>query len=59
VELRGPKGVFGEELLRSGLARTAGRSAGDVVAHVARAAVEAQGGEARDDLALLALRVRP
>ena len=59
VELRGPEGVFGDALLRDGLARTAGRPAGDVVAHVARAAVEAQPGDARDDLALLALRVRP
>jgi sigma-B regulation protein RsbU (phosphoserine phosphatase) len=59
VELRGPDGVFGDELLRAGLARTAGRPAGDVVAAVARAAAEAQEGEARDDLALLALRVRP
>ncbi len=59
VELRGPDGVFGEELLRAGLARTAGLPAGDVLAAVARAAAEAQEGEARDDLALLALRVRP
>jgi PAS domain-containing protein len=59
VELRGPDGVFGEELLRSRLAASAGRPAGEAVAAIAAAAADAQVGEARDDLALLALRVRP
>jgi serine phosphatase RsbU (regulator of sigma subunit) len=59
VELRGPEGVFGEELLREGLAAAAGRQAQDVVAAVSAAAVAAQPGEPRDDVALLALRVRP
>jgi len=59
VELRGPSGVFGDELLRAGLAAHAGRPAGEVVAAVAAAATGAQQGEARDDVALLALRVRP
>lgn len=59
VELRGPEGVFGDELLRAQLAASAGRPAGEAVAAVTAAATNAQHGEARDDVALLALRVRP
>ncbi len=59
VELRGPAGVFGDELLREGLAATAGRPPGEVVSAVATAAAAAQDGEARDDVALLAVRIRP
>src|SRR3954447_11253373 len=56
-------GPVGEEIGEDGLARLLGELAGctpeDIVAAVERAAVAAQDGQPRDDIALVALRVEP
>jgi serine phosphatase RsbU (regulator of sigma subunit) len=59
VELRGEDATAGEQRLREVLATHAGAPAGAVVEAVARMAVERQGGEPRDDIAILALRAAP
>lgn len=57
IELRPREPGFGEALLRDTLVAHAGASCQEIVAAVERAAVEAQDGEPRDDMALIALRV--
>ena len=58
VEARGPNGVFGEDRLRSLLTELAGQAPTRVVQRVEAAVLAASGGRARDDLAIVALRVR-
>jgi serine phosphatase RsbU (regulator of sigma subunit) len=60
VELRRGAGVMsGDDALEQLLARMRGASAHAVVEAVERQAVELQGGDARDDIALVAIRPRP
>jgi serine phosphatase RsbU (regulator of sigma subunit) len=60
LRLRGPDGVdVGDRALEEVLAAHRGASAEEIVAAVEHRAVELQGGEPRDDIALLALRPRP
>ncbi|HEV2814004.1 MAG TPA: SpoIIE family protein phosphatase [Solirubrobacteraceae bacterium] len=58
VEARGPSGVFGEGRLRSLLSELAGESPTRVVQRIEAAVLAASGGRPRDDLAIVALRVR-
>jgi PAS domain S-box-containing protein len=50
---------LGERLMLEALRESAGRPCAEVVEAVERAAVDAQEGEPRDDIALLAVRARP
>jgi PAS domain S-box-containing protein len=59
VELRGEDATAGERRLREVLATHAGEPVATVVEAVASMAVERQGGEPRDDIAILALRTAP
>ncbi|HEV3000092.1 MAG TPA: SpoIIE family protein phosphatase [Solirubrobacteraceae bacterium] len=59
VEARGPAGVFGEERLRAMLADSAGEAPTRIVQRIEGAVLAASGGRPRDDLAVVALRVRP
>jgi serine phosphatase RsbU (regulator of sigma subunit) len=56
TEVRVSDVALGERELRATLAAHAADSAQDVVAAIARRAVDLQGGEPRDDIALLAIR---
>jgi serine phosphatase RsbU (regulator of sigma subunit) len=58
VEARGAGGVFGEERLRALLSELAGEAPTRVVQRVEAAVLAASGGRPRDDLAIVALRVR-
>ena len=58
VEARGASGVFGEERLRSLLGEMANEAPTRVVQRIEAAVLAASGGRARDDLAIVALRVR-
>jgi serine phosphatase RsbU (regulator of sigma subunit) len=58
VEARGASGVFGEGRLRSLLSEMAGEAPARVVQRVEAAVLAASGGRPRDDLAIVALRVR-
>jgi PAS domain S-box-containing protein len=57
TEGRGPRGMFGDGPLGEVLAAAAGRDADGIAAAVTRAALDFQGGQTQDDLALLVLRV--
>lgn len=57
TEIRTQDAEFGERQLVDTLRAHAGHGAGEIVAAVERAAVDAQDGDPRDDIALLALRV--
>jgi hypothetical protein len=59
VEARGPSGVFGEGRLRALLRDLAGQAPTRVVQRIEAAVLAASGGRPRDDLAIVALRVRP
>ena len=59
VEARGPSGIFGEERLRVLLGELAGQAPTRVVQRIEAAVLAASGGRPRDDLAIVALRVRP
>jgi serine phosphatase RsbU (regulator of sigma subunit) len=56
IEVRTDRTRYGERLLHRTLREHAQASAEEIVIAVERAAVEAQTGEPRDDIALLALR---
>jgi serine phosphatase RsbU (regulator of sigma subunit) len=58
VEARGPGGIFGEERLRSLLGEMAGEAPTRVVERIEGAVLAASGGRMRDDVAIVALRVR-
>ncbi len=58
VEARGPSGVFGEERLRVLLSDLVGDAPTRVVQRIEAAVLAASGGRPRDDLAIVALRVR-
>jgi serine phosphatase RsbU (regulator of sigma subunit) len=58
VEARGPSGVFGEGRLRALLRDLAGQAPTRVVQRIEGAVLAASGGRPRDDLAIVALRVR-
>ncbi|MBW3557337.1 MAG: SpoIIE family protein phosphatase, partial [Actinobacteria bacterium] len=57
IEVRSPEGEFNPELLSSALAEAAGGSAEDMASAVDRAVRSYQGGQPRDDMALLILKV--
>ncbi len=59
IEARGPTGFFGEERLRGVLAEAADEAPSRVVDRIHSAVLAASGGLVRDDLAIVALRVRP
>jgi serine phosphatase RsbU (regulator of sigma subunit)/PAS domain-containing protein len=59
VEIRGEDGDFGERQLVETLAAHAGGEAAELIEAVERAAVDSQGGNPRDDIALLAVRALP
>jgi serine phosphatase RsbU (regulator of sigma subunit) len=59
TEARGPGGIFGEEGLRMLLRDCAGDAASRVVQRVEQAVIAATGGRPRDDMAIVALRLRP
>jgi PAS domain S-box-containing protein len=59
VEARGPSGVFGEGRLRALLGELAGQAPTRIVQRIEGAVMAASGGRPRDDLAIVALRVRP
>jgi PAS domain S-box-containing protein len=58
VEARGPSGVFGEARLRALLGDLVGEAPTRVVQRIEAAVLAASGGRPRDDLAIVALRVR-
>ncbi len=58
TEARGPHGMLGADALRSILASCAGLDAKSVAARIESAALEIQQGNPRDDIAILALRIR-
>ena len=58
VEARGPGGVFGEVRLRTLLRDLAGLAPTRMVQRIEAAVLAASGGRPRDDLAIVALRVR-
>lgn len=58
-EARGPGGIFGEAQLRELVAAGAGEAPSRVVERIERAVLAWSGGRPRDDLAVVALRVRP
>ena len=59
TEARHDGKFFGEERLRAILRATAGREAQHVADGVVAAAVDFQGGDARDDIAVVAVAVLP
>ena len=59
VEARGWGGVFGEERLRALLSGVAGQAPGRVVSRIESAVLAASGGRPKDDLAVVALRLKP
>ncbi|HEX2086905.1 MAG TPA: SpoIIE family protein phosphatase [Solirubrobacteraceae bacterium] len=59
VDARGPAGVFGEERLRALLRDLAGNAPTRVVQRIEAAVLAASGGRPHDDIAIVALRVRP
>jgi sigma-B regulation protein RsbU (phosphoserine phosphatase) len=59
VEARGPGGLFGEERLRALVGEMAADAPTRVVQRIESAVLAASGGRPRDDLAVVALRVRP
>ena len=58
TEARGPHGMLGADALASVLASCAGLDAKSVAARIESAALEIQEGNPRDDIAILALRIR-
>jgi phosphoserine phosphatase RsbU/P len=56
-EARGPGGVLGEERLESVVAASAGLGADEIAKRVEATAVDVYGGEPRDDIAVVVLRV--
>jgi serine phosphatase RsbU (regulator of sigma subunit) len=58
IEARGPGGMFGEDHLRSLLMTLGGEAPTRVLQRVESAVLAASGGRPRDDLAMIALRVR-
>jgi hypothetical protein len=58
VEARGPSGVFGEDRLRALVAEAAGQAPTRIVQRIEAAVLAASGGRPRDDLAIVALRIR-
>ena len=58
TEARGPGGMFGEEHLRSLLMTLGGEAPARVLQRIESAVLAASGGRPRDDLAMIALRVR-
>jgi serine phosphatase RsbU (regulator of sigma subunit) len=59
TEGRGPHGMFGDKALAGVLQACAGLGAEAIAERVTRSALDFQGGETQDDLALLVLRVPP
>ena len=59
IDARGPGGVFGEDRLRALLSECAADAPSRVVQRIESAVLAASGGRLRDDLALIALRLRP
>jgi serine phosphatase RsbU (regulator of sigma subunit) len=59
TEARSPEGAFDPELLARALASAAGGSAEEIAAVVESEVLAFEGGQQRDDMALLVLRVRP
>lgn len=57
LEARSPDGRFAPDLIEKALRDVAGHSAEDIAAAVERAVLRFEGGQARDDMALLVLRV--
>jgi PAS domain S-box-containing protein len=58
TEARGPQGMFGNDRLKAVLASCAGLDAKSVAARIESAALEIQEGNPRDDIAILAVRIR-
>ena len=58
TEARGPDGMFGSDQLAAILASCAGLDAKSVAARIESAALEIQEGSPRDDIAILAVRIR-
>jgi PAS domain S-box-containing protein len=59
TEARSGANVMGEAGLRAALARSAGGTAGEIADAIERAALDFQNGDARDDIAIVVLRVPP
>ena len=59
VDARGPGGLFGEARLRALLEGAVGDAPSRVVHRIEGAVLAASGGRPRDDLAIIALRLRP
>jgi serine phosphatase RsbU (regulator of sigma subunit)/PAS domain-containing protein len=59
VEARGPGGLFGEDRLQALLGELAGQAPTRVAQRIESAVLAASGGRPRDDLAVVALRVKP
>jgi len=59
TEGRGPQGMFGDRALIPTLEACVGFDADAIAEHVMRAALDFQGGQTQDDVALLVLRVPP
>jgi serine phosphatase RsbU (regulator of sigma subunit) len=59
TEGRAADGMFGDRGLRDSIAGAAGLDADAIAAHLVRAALEFQGGQTQDDVAVLVLRVPP
>ena len=57
LEARSPDGRFDAELVENALVAAAGKSAEEIAASIERAVLRFEGGEPRDDMALLVLRV--
>ena len=58
TEARGPRGMFGPDQLAAVIASCAGLDAKSVAARIESAALEIQEGNPRDDIAILAVRIR-
>ena len=58
TEARGPDGMLGSDELQAVLASCAGLDAKSVAARIESAALEIQEGNPRDDIAILAVRIR-
>jgi len=58
TEARGPRGMLGADELQSILASCAGLDARSVAARIESVALEIQEGNPRDDIAILAVRIR-
>jgi PAS domain S-box-containing protein len=59
TEARGPEGVYGEERLRKLIRSCAGMDAAAIADRIEHTVLEFQEGNARDDIALLVVRVLP